>query len=81
MSSQKIRRGLPPLLMGALLLVADLTPARAEVVLQGANTPQSRLTVTSGRREALISFTPSAYSTYSGRVRRRAAWWFLSRKV
>jgi filamentous hemagglutinin family protein len=39
MSSAKIRRGLPPLLMGALLLVAHPTPVRAEVVLQGSNTP------------------------------------------
>jgi filamentous hemagglutinin family protein len=36
---EKIRRSLPPLLMGVLLIVAYLTPGRAEVVLHGANTP------------------------------------------
>src|SRR5262249_26823568 len=39
MFSEKIRRCLPPLLMGALLIVAHLTPVRAEVVLQGSSTP------------------------------------------
>ena len=40
MFAVKIRRSLPPSLsIGALLIVVYLTPARAEVVLQGANTP------------------------------------------
>ncbi len=39
MFAAKIRRSLPLLLMGALLIVACLTPVRAEVVLQGASTP------------------------------------------
>src|SRR6266545_7676810 len=40
MFAEKIRRSLPPpLSIAALLIVAYLTPARAEVVLQGANTP------------------------------------------
>jgi filamentous hemagglutinin family protein len=39
MLAEKIRRSLPPLLTGALLIVAYLTPVRAEVILQGATTP------------------------------------------
>jgi filamentous hemagglutinin family protein len=35
----KIRRSLPPLVTGALLTVVCLTSVRAEVVLQGSNTP------------------------------------------
>ena len=35
MFAAKIRRSLPLLLMGALLIVACLTPVGAEVVLQG----------------------------------------------
>jgi len=39
MFARKIRRSLPSLLTGALLIVAYLTPVRAEVVLHGATTP------------------------------------------
>jgi filamentous hemagglutinin family protein len=39
MFAEKMRRSSPPLLMGALLIVAYITPVRAEVVLQGSNTP------------------------------------------
>src|SRR5215472_17890236 len=37
MFAEKIRRSLPPLLMGALLIVAH--PVRAEVILQGSSMP------------------------------------------
>jgi filamentous hemagglutinin family protein len=39
MLAEKIRRSLPLQLMGALLIVACVTPVRAEVVLQGSSTP------------------------------------------
>ena len=39
MLAAKIRRSLPLLFMGALLIVAYLTPVRAEVILHGATTP------------------------------------------
>src|SRR5215831_19468207 len=39
MFAEKMRRSLPLQLMGALLIVACVTPVRAEVVLQGASTP------------------------------------------
>jgi filamentous hemagglutinin family protein len=39
MFAAKIRQSLPPILTGALLIVADLTPVSAEVVLHGASTP------------------------------------------
>ena len=39
MFAAKIRRSLPLLLTGALLIVACLTPVRAEVMLQGSSTP------------------------------------------
>src|SRR5262245_3921618 len=41
MLSARIRRSSPllPMVMSALLIVADLTPVRAEVVLQGSSTP------------------------------------------
>src|SRR4030095_2822387 len=39
MFAAKIRRSLPLQLTGALLIVACVTPARAEVVLHGASTP------------------------------------------
>ena len=39
MFAPKIRGSLPLQLMGALLIVVCVTPVRAEVVLQGANTP------------------------------------------
>src|SRR5215471_15209945 len=39
MFAEKICRSLPPLLMSALLIVACVTPLRAEVILQGSNTP------------------------------------------
>ena len=38
MFAAKIRRSLPPLLTVALMIVACLTPVRAEVVLQGSST-------------------------------------------
>jgi len=39
MFAEKMHRSLPPLLTGALLTVACLTSVRAEVILQGSNTP------------------------------------------
>ena len=39
MFARKIRRSLSPLLTGALLTAACLTPVRAEVILQGSSTP------------------------------------------
>src|SRR5215468_254333 len=39
MFAEKICRSLPPLLMSALLIVACVTPVRAEVILQGSSTP------------------------------------------
>src|SRR5262245_42843276 len=39
MFAERICRSLPPLSIGALLVVAYLAPAHAEVVLQGSSTP------------------------------------------